>query len=90
MIMRRCNSCAAYVKRRFYCDECYYRYLGSIIVSNKDFESCINRSFKTNYKVTEAFSYRDIYNDIAKREQSIYPLRTILENIAYLKSLRLI
>ncbi len=88
--MRKRNSCTAFAKRRFYCSDCYYRYLGPIIISNENFETYINRSFNTNYKITELFSYRDIYDHIAKRESSIYPLRTILENIVYLKSLGLI
>ncbi len=90
MLMRKCNSCTAFVKCGFYCNACYYRYAGSIIISNKDFEIYINSSFNTNYKITKLFSYRDIYDHIAKRESSIYPLRTILENIVYLKSLDLI
>ena len=88
--MRKCNSCTAFVKHGFYCSDCYYRYLGPIIISNKDFEIYINRSFNTNYKITELFSYRDIYDYIATQEPSIYPLRTILENITYLKSMGLI
>jgi len=90
MLMRKCSSCSAFVNRGFYCSDCYYRYLGPIIISNKDFEIYINRSFNTNYKITEIFSYRDIYDYIASRVPSIYPLRTILENIVYLKSVGLI
>ncbi len=88
--MRKCNSCTVFVKHGFYCSDCYYRYLGSIIVSDKDFETYINRSFGTNYKIAGFISYRDIYNHIALRESSIYSLRSILKNIIYLKSLGLI
>ena len=90
MLMRKCNSCTAFVKSGFYCSDCSYRYSGSIIITNKEFEIYINRSFRTNHKITDVFSYRDIYNDVARRVSNIYPLRTILENIVYLKSLGLI
>lgn len=88
--MRKCNSCAAFVISGFYCSDCYYRYAGPFIITNKDFEIYINRSFRTNYKITSEFSYRDIYNELSKRTINIYSLRIILENIKYLKSLKLI
>ena len=88
--MRKCNSCTAFVISGFYCSDCSYRYAGPIIITNKDFEIYINRSFRTNYKITSEFGYRDIYNDLTYRFPKIYPLRNILENIKYLKSLKLI
>ena len=55
-----------------------------------DFETYINHSFGTNYEVSYAIRFREIYNDLVKRFPDLVPLANILENIVYLKTLGLI
>ena len=92
MLMRTCVDCCRKVKPNFnyYCQRCYSRCFGKVKIWNVDFETYINHSFRTNYKVSDTIRFRDIYNDLVKRFPDLVPLANILENIVYLKTLGLI
>ncbi len=90
--MRKCVNCVGKVKPNFnsYCQRCYHKRFNKVRIWDVDFETYINRSFGTNYKVNDTIRFREIYNDLAKRFPDIIPFANILENIVYLKSLGLI
>ena len=92
MLMRTCVNCCRKVKPKLnsYCRVCYYKRFHKLKIWNADFETYINNSFGTNYKISNTIRFREIYNDLVKRFPDLVPLANILENIVYLKTLGLI
>ncbi len=90
--MRTCVNCCRAVKSNFnhYCHHCYHTRFNEFKIWDVDFETYINHSFRTNYKVSDTIRFRNIYNDLAMRFPDIVPLANILENIIYMKSVGLI
>lgn len=82
-----CCVCNKQIKKEFvfYCRACYRSYMFLLKITNDDFITYINLSFKCKLTLSNTgCKFREIY-DVLKLKYDLINLDRILENILYIK-----